>query len=210
MEDNARLSELSELWVQRIEGWVVPLVQRLGWDEEQETDLLADIRHRTLTQLSQRQGIIRNLCAFCKAMARNYIRDKLQEHARDAGALLEGRTQWAMPQAEQRPEPEALRHEVLETLREVHEIVRRIRFEALEAEWDAAFGLVYDLNFSMRDTAEALAVPFSTTQYRLARAIETISEELAKRLKQDVAMQHMISLALGEARLRRLLRRETG
>ena len=89
-------------------------------------------------------------------------------------------------------------------------MVRRIRFEAFEAEWDAAFGLVYDLNFSMREAAEALALPFSTTQYRIARGVEMISEELAERLKQNPEMQHRIGLALGEARLRRLLRRKTG
>jgi DNA-directed RNA polymerase specialized sigma24 family protein len=206
MTDDALLSELSELWLREIEGWVTPLVRRLGWDNEQETDLLADIRHRTLTQLSQRRGTIRNLPAFCRAIARNHIRDKLHERKRNAEAVLECGRQWAMSEVEERPEPEALRQEVLETLQEVHEMVRRIRFEALKAEWDAAFGLVYDLNFSMRDAAETLRLPFSTTQYRLARAIETISQELVERLAQDRGLQQRMNVALGEARLTRLLR----
>jgi len=204
-----RQTELYEFWDREVALRLRPIIQGLSLTEDEKTDLIEDIRHHTVNKVLRRQHEIENMRAFATRIGINFIKDRLTQQTRrvptdDADSLDSEPTD-----AEDYPERLATQEEIARARRDIYELMKSIRFEALSAEWDAVFTLVYELHLSMREAAKRLGLPFATVQYRMKCTVEVIRERLAKLAREDSAMREKIALAFGEERLESLLREDT-
>ena len=193
-----RQTELYEFWDREVALRLRPIIQGLSLTEDEKTDLIEDIRHHTVNKVLRRQHEIENMRAFATRIGINFIKDRLTQQTRrvptdDADSLDSEPTD-----AEDYPERLATQEEIARARRDIYELMKSIRFEALSAEWDAVFTLVYELHLSMREAAKRLGLPFATVQYRMKCTVEVIRERLAKLAREDSAMREKIALAFGE------------
>lgn len=202
-------AKLYEFWDREVASRLRPIVQRLSLTQDEKTDLIEDIRHHTVSKLLGRQHEIENMRAFATRVGINLVKDRLTQQARrpatDEASCLDSEP----AHEEDDPERLATQGEIAEARRAIYQLVKSIRFEALSAEWDAVFSLVYELHFSMRQAAKCLDLPFATVQYRMKCAVEVIREELAKLARRDPDVREDIALAFGEERVQSLLREDT-
>jgi len=186
-----------------------PIIQGLSLTEDEKTDLIEDIRHHTVNKVLRRHHEIENMRAFATRIGINFIKDRLTQQTRRVPMDDADRLDSEPTDAEDYPECLATQEEIARARRDIYELMKSIRFEALSAEWDAVFTLVYELHLSMREAAKRLGLPFATVQYRMKCTVEVIRERLAKLAREDSAVEEEIALAFGEERLESLLREDT-
>ena len=204
-----RQAELYEFWDREVVLRLRPIIQGLSLTEAEKTDLIEDIRHHTVKKVLRRQHEIENMRAFATRIGINFIKDRLTQQTRRVPTDDPDCLDSEPTDAEDCPERLATQEEIARARRDIYELIKSIRFEALSAEWDAVFTLVYELHLSMREAAKRLGLPFATVQYRMKCTVEIIRERLAKLAREDSAMREEIALAFGEERLESLLREDT-
>lgn len=197
---NSRAGQQAELyarWEREIEGWIRPLVRNADWTQDEREDLLAELKHHTVKGLVRRREEIENLQAFCVTIAVNYIRDRLEQRNSQRERALEESVAERARAEEGRPHPETAQREAAQARREIYELIRRIRYEMIPGEWDAAFSLVFEWRMSLRETAKLLGQPYSSVEYRVVRSISKIKERLQEMGRHDPRLRKRMVTAFG-------------
>lgn len=203
-----RQAELYARWEREIEGWIRPLVRTADWTADAREDLLAELKHHTVKALLRSRQEVENLRAFCVTIAVNLIRDRLRERNSRREHALEDSVAERARAKEGRPHQETAQGEAAEARREIYELIRRIRYEMIPGEWDAAFSLVFEWRMSLRQTARLLGQPYSSVEYRVVRTLGKIREKLQELAKNDPELRKKMVTAFGPERAATLLGEE--
>ena len=204
----ARQAELYARWDREIQGWIRPLVRNADWTPDEREDLLAELKHHTVKALLRTRQEVENLRAFCVTIAVNLIRDRLRERNNRRARTLEESVAARARAEEGRPHQETAQGEAAEARDEIYDLIRRIRYEAVPPEWDAAFSLVFEWRISLRETARLLGQPYSSVEYRIVRTLGKIREKLQELAKNDPELRKKMVTAFGPERAATLLGEE--